>query len=319
MFKKTAYTALAGHTQDTRGAAVVIDVRTGDILALASCPSFDPQLFQSAVTAEEYKQISDPERMPQLNRAVWGDLCSRIDFQNYRRSRGPRAGASIPRNCMTASDNITFPADRSRLRTQQGRENSIFAGRFLKSSNCYFIDRGRRVGEEKIIEMGHRFHLSQTTGMLDKGEGHGYFPKLGLILKRDGSRWQDGDTANLSIGQGEIAVTPLQMAVMTAAVANGGKLLRPRLIAGLAPQDKLSSDETRTFPNGVVAGDINVKPEYLALVRSAMLADVEDAGRNWQSGVRRWNARMREDWNGSKSQPGWKNGPHHLVRFFCSV
>jgi penicillin-binding protein 2 len=94
-------------------------------------------------------------------------------------------------------------------------------------------------------------------------------------IKRDGSRWMPGDTANLSIGQGEIAVTPLQMAVMTAAVANGGKLIEPRLVDRIEPQDSDFGHEAVRFPQGQIRADLRLNPQHLDIVRRGMLMDVE--------------------------------------------
>ena len=105
-------------------------------------------------------------------------------------------------------------------------------------------------------------------------EVSGYFPHPGLRLKRDGAAWFEGDTANLCIGQGEITVTPLQMAVMTAAIANGGKVLWPRLVARLEPAMN-SGGETNHFL-ARVPDELKVNPLNLQIIREGMLADVED-------------------------------------------
>ena len=107
---------------------------------------------------------------------------------------------------------------------------------FYLSCNCYFIDHGLRLGFEPIVEMGRRFGLGMRTGLNTRPEASGYFPEPTEKIKRDGTRWMPGDTANLCIGQGELWVTPLQMAVMTAAIANRGKILEPRLVGQDSPE-----------------------------------------------------------------------------------
>lgn len=147
---------------------------------------------------------------------------------------------------------------------------------FKRSANTYFIEMGlKKAGVERVIEMGHRFNLGDKTGVVQPYlESRGFFPDIGDRIKQDGGRWTDGDTANLCIGQGEIMVTPLQMALVTAAVANGGKLLRPRLVMQLEEQG--SNRPPEVMPVLQVERDINVKPEHLEWVRRAMLDDVQD-------------------------------------------
>jgi penicillin-binding protein 2 len=117
-------------------------------------------------------------------------------------------------------------------------------------------------------------------------EAKGYFPSGSRLRRPDGSRWTDGDTANLSIGHGDsILVTPLQMACMVAALANDGKILQPRLVARIEPQGESSPEDSVTFPSGVVRSEIGVSRRNLDLVQKAMLADVEHPdGTGHQSG-----------------------------------
>jgi penicillin-binding protein 2 len=95
-------------------------------------------------------------------------------------------------------------------------------------------------------------------------------------LRRVRVGWTAGDTANICIGQGEVDVTPLQMAIMTAAIANGGKVLWPRLVSRIEPADPYRGEPVVEFPAGRVRDELGVQPRTLALLREAMLADVED-------------------------------------------
>jgi penicillin-binding protein 2 len=125
--------------------------------------------------------------------------------------------------------------------------------------------------------MGSRFNLGDRTGAVQPAlEQRGYFPEVGKKTKASGDRWTDGDTANLCIGQGEIIVTPMQMALMTAAVANGGKLLKPRLVVEL--EDQRTGGRIETMPPAQVERELGVSHRTLSLVRAAMLADVEEQG-----------------------------------------
>ncbi len=145
---------------------------------------------------------------------------------------------------------------------------------FKHSSNTYFITRAIETGAESIIALGDQFFLREKTGLLARQEAKPQFPTMADV--QDRRNWQDGDTANLAIGQGPIAVTPLQMTVMTAAVANGGKVFLPRVVDRITPVDPTRTKEAKIFPPAKVRGTLNVKPENLAHVQRAMLADVAD-------------------------------------------
>jgi penicillin-binding protein 2 len=130
-----------------------------------------------------------------------------------------------------------------------------------------------------MIALGQRLNLGQRAGLPTRQDSGGTFPSP----RRIKSRWYDGDTANLAIGQGEIAVTPLQMAVMTAAVANGGKVFWPRLVARVEPQDATIGQPPVAYAPGRLRGELGVSARSLNIVREAMLSDVEGAdgsGRN---------------------------------------
>ena len=146
-----------------------------------------------------------------------------------------------------------------------------FRRAFIKSSNTYFIKQGLKPGVlQKIIEFGNHLHLGEKTGILPVQETKGNFPGLREIVKG----WSDVDTANLSIGQGPIDVTPLQMAVVVSAVANGGTVYWPRLIQRIEPASPSDEDPPTVFKMGRIRDHIVVSDKTLGIVRAAMRADV---------------------------------------------
>jgi penicillin-binding protein 2 len=141
-----------------------------------------------------------------------------------------------------------------------------------RSSNAYFITAGQRTGIQKIIQLAEKFHLGQRMGLPTKQESPGNFP----TEKRIRSNWYDGDSANIYFGQGEVAVTPMQMAVVYSAIANGGKVLRPRLVERIEPQDPATGEAPVVFPSGVVRDELGVHPRSLKILCDAMLSETED-------------------------------------------
>jgi penicillin-binding protein 2 len=144
----------------------------------------------------------------------------------------------------------------------------------MHSCNTWFITNGLRAGISSIVNLANQLHLGEKCDLRTRQETSGGFPSV----QRVSSRWYDGDTANVCIGQGEISVTPLQMAVMTAAIANGGIVLWPRLVDRIEPLNIDFAGETNVFPRARVRDHLMVKPKSLELTREAMLADVESDG-----------------------------------------
>ena len=144
----------------------------------------------------------------------------------------------------------------------------------MHSSNTYFITNGMKAGIDNILRMGRRLHLGESLRLPTHQETKGIFPSSEKVH----SGWSDGDTANLCIGQGYIDVTPLQMAVMTSALANGGTVLWPRLVDRIEPQDPASDETPTVFAKGVVRDHLGVSPRNLKILEDAMRDEVEEGG-----------------------------------------
>jgi penicillin-binding protein 2 len=254
----------------TRGAVVVMDVHTGDILAMASSPTFNPNSFLPSLSLADGQRLAEQDA--EKNRAT---------FENYQ--PGSIFKTVVGLACLEAGldpnatiDNPGY-IDVGRMRVHDlARPGAYDFHRALKlSSNTYFVDKGLHVaGIANIVKLGQRLHLGELTGLLTRQEAPGIFPSL----KKVGANWRDGDTANVCIGQGPIAVTPIQMAVLASALANGGKVLWPRLVARIEAVDPTASAPPIIFPDSRVRDDLGVKASSLQIVRKAMLADVEEDG-----------------------------------------
>ena len=260
-----------------RGAVVVLDPRDGDILALASCPTYDPNLFVQGGPPAEWQRLNDETLRPQINRATQTSYAPGSVFKIVTALACLEAGL----NPADKIYNPPSPSNPTHGHIQVGRRQIQdtappgeydFRRAFLKSSNTYFITNGLKAGIQNIIRIAQRLHLAERTGLPTRQEAGGALPSL----KRVSAHWFDGDTANICLGQGPLAVTPLQMAVATAAIANGGKVFWPRLADRIEPQDPLSIETKEVFPRGHVREELAVKPRNLQLLRDAMLADVED-------------------------------------------
>ena len=151
-----------------------------------------------------------------------------------------------------------------------------FRRAFIKSSNTYFISNGIRYGDiAGLARLAQRLHLGERTGIMPRQEVGGNFPR---DIGKPQRRWVDADTAHICIGQGEVNVTPLQIAIMVSAVANGGKVLWPRLVQRVEPADPSLDQPTQVFPTRPPRNDLGLSARSLQVTRDAMRADVEDEG-----------------------------------------
>jgi penicillin-binding protein 2 len=263
--------------QIVRGAAVVMDPNTGDILALVSTPSFDPNLYIPKLTPANWQKMADETLKPQMNRATQQNYSPGSIFKIaiaaacLERGLDPEKTITVQADSFKPGHGCIFVGHRKIEDTAPpGQYN--FRRAFIRSSNSYFVTNGIQAGIEEIVALGQRLHLGERCGLRTRQETPGIFPGF----RRVKTRWFDGDTANLCIGQGEMSVTPLQMAIMVAAIANGGKVLAPRLVDRIEPQDGSLGEPVTVMEKGRVRGETGLSTRTLQIIREGMLADVED-------------------------------------------
>jgi penicillin-binding protein 2 len=262
---------------DVRGAVVVMDVNSGDVLAMVSSPTFDPNDFAQGISQEKWQHIQD--LTAEKNRATYENYAPGSIFKTVVALAALENGMS-PAEIYHVEANPENPGKgmiyvgRRRIKDTAPPGDYNFKKAFIHSSNSYFINAGlTHAGIENVIRIGKEFHLGERTGLFARQETDGDFPTEDRIH----SGWTDGDTANVCIGQGEVAVTPVQMAVMVSAIANGGKILWPRLVDRIEPQDPAAGEAATNFPSGVVRDQLDVHPRSLQILRDAMLADVNSS------------------------------------------
>jgi penicillin-binding protein 2 len=261
----------------TRGAVVVMDPNNGDLLALASTPAFDPGLFVPSISAPEMAKLNDEVLRPTINRASQERYAPGSIFKIITALAALEAGVLNPNEIITCHGAATVGQQQIKDTAPPGEYN--FKRAFKLSSNEYFIHFGLKAGLDNLLRMGQRFHLGEPLELPTGQSDGGIFPNREMIrrLLARGDPWTDGDTANLCIGQGYLAVNPVQMAVMTAAVVNGGKVYWPRLVQRIEPLEASSLHEPGQAYPPRLRGELGINPRHLELVREAMLADVEDS------------------------------------------
>ncbi len=255
---------LAHQGAAARAAAVVMDIRNGDVLAMVSSPTINPILNENSAAF-----LNDEKLKPAINRATQENYAPGSIFKPIiglaalEAGLDPNANIDNPGYIYVGRRHITDLA-------KPGKYN--FRRAIMDSSNTYFITNGIRTGIDRIIAMAGKFQFGQKIGLHTRQETSGSLP----THERVHHDWRDGDTANLCIGQGEISVSPLQMAVAYAAIANGGTIFKPRLVMRTEPQDPAQGGGVKTFAAAQVRNLIGVSARNLKVLHDAMLAETED-------------------------------------------
>ena len=270
--------------KDKKGAVVIIDPRNGDILAMASSPTFDPNIFVVPRTEEEVEQIKELYRDKNL------PLRNRVINNQYPLGSAFKVVVALAALELNDSRRITketiytcngsFRLGRSGQLWRcyrsysHGRMNVISA--IKKSCNVFFYNVGRRIGRDSIVAMASKFRLGERTGIPLTGEQKGVNPtkewqRSDDWRAREYRIWYPGYTINLAIGQYPFEVTPLQVACLYAAIANGGTLYKPRLISKIV-------QENNVIEPPVQNRKVDVNEENLNIVQKALVEVTRPGG-----------------------------------------
>jgi len=242
------------------GAGVFLDPWTGEILALASTPAYDPNVFASSVTAQIWQGIAQDPGHPLQDRALTSAYAPGSTFKVVMAIAGLETGAIGPGTSVYCSGSANYYG-RNFLCWKKGGHGTVSVHEALvQSCNVFFYMVGKQTGIDAIHKYGDMMNLGRLTAVDLPGEGKGVLPSPEWKQRLRGEPWYAGETISLAIGQGLLAVTPIQMATMISAVATG-KVPRPHL----------ARERTQE------ATPLAVSPATLAIVRAA-LADVVEAG-----------------------------------------
>ncbi len=264
----TAYEALKGK----EGTIVAIDVRNGAVLAMASTPAFDPNVFARGIKADEWTGLIKDQLRPLSNRAIQGQYPPGSTFKIIMTIAGLEEGVIQPEAAISDPGFYTF-GNRSFRDWKKGGHGSVNLHRaIVESCDTYFYQLGPKLGIDKIAKWARAFGLGEKTGIVLDDEKSGTIPDTEWKRKRFRQPWFPGETVSVAIGQGYVTVTPLQLANMMAAVANGGKLFRPYLVSKVESVDGAT---VREYGPELIR-TIDLKPDTLKRLHEA-LADVVSA------------------------------------------
>jgi penicillin-binding protein 2 len=252
------------------GAVVALDPNSGEILVLASSPSFDPNLFARGIQYREWqKLINDPQK-PLLNRTIQSQYPPGSIFKIITAIAALEEGVIDENTTVTCTGKIFLGRI---FRCWQRRGHGIVNLRraLVESCDVYFYEIGKRLGIDKIAEYATGFWLGKLTGIELDGERKGIIPSSSWKLNTIKQRWFPGETLNTAIGQGYLATTPIQIARFMAAVVNGGIIYKPHI---LKSKDK----------DDFVEGTIKIQRDTMEKIKNALIGVVSDKrGTGWRA------------------------------------
>ncbi|MBI4457390.1 penicillin-binding protein 2 [Candidatus Uhrbacteria bacterium] len=261
----------------TRGSVIVMSPRTGDVLAMVSEPDFDNNLFARGISSDDYRRLADNPSNPLFPRAIAGLLPPGSTFKLAV------AADALEEKVATAATTIMsvgglyvgiwyFPDWKA-----GGHGATDVTKAIAESVNTFFYivggghEKTEGLGIDRIVSYARRFGMGSRLGIDLPGESDGFLPSIEWKNKVKGEPWYIGDTYHAAIGQGDILVTPLQIAAETAVIANRGVLVKPRIVAAVT-----TADGRRDVRDPEVLNDRVVSPESAALVAKGMRRGVTD-------------------------------------------
>jgi penicillin-binding protein 2 len=244
------------------GGAVVLDPRNGAVLALASTPDYDPNMFLLPDWEKPKDMLKD---LPEFNRAIQGTYPPASTFKMLVGAALFETGKADPKETVFCPGRFKLGRRTFRCWERKGHGRMDWMGALTNSCDVYFYTMGLRAGGRLIEQYTKRFGLGRKTGIGLESENKGnlFGPEARKARKRS---WYEGDTVNLSIGQGELLATPVQMAVFAAAIANRGTLWKPFIVSKAVYEN--GSEEV--LEKSEAAGSVDLKEETWDLIHAGM-------------------------------------------------
>jgi len=245
------------------GALVAIKPYTGEVLGMISKPSFDPNLFSKGISYDEWTALINDKKKPMLNRALQSQYPPGSTFKIVTATAALEEGVINTQTKVYCKGGIYYGGRHFGCWRKKGHGIISIHRAIVESCDTFFYEAGRRLGIDKIYDYATRLGLGKETG-IDLGiERQGLVPNTKWKAETKKQPWFLGETFNSAIGQGYVAATPIQMAVLTAAIANGGDLYKPVLVKDAEP---------------ALTGRLNVRPDTLEIIKSGLFGVVNEPG-----------------------------------------
>lgn len=314
--------------EERSAAAVVMDAHTGDILTMVSSPGFNPNAFSEGLSGEEWRSLLRDPYAPLTNKAVAGQYPPGSTFKIVVALAALEAGID-PDHRVFCRGFTTLGNRRFHCWKKHGHGHMDIRGAIRESCDVYFYDIALKLGVDRIADMAKRMGLGMRYAFELADEKPGLVPTKDWKRAVYGQPWHKGETLISAIGQGYVLATPLQLAVMTARLVNGGKAVTPRLIAG-APRGFENEPAEAGFPStgvsdfarGIVIDGLDqVVNHARGTARRSRIEDTAMAmgGKTGTSQVRRISMAEREGGVRKNEEKPWRERDHALFVGFAPV
>ncbi|MFO0415808.1 MAG: penicillin-binding protein 2, partial [Pseudomonadota bacterium] len=262
-----------------RGAVVAMRAQTGEILALASAPSFDPSLFTGEIPKDVWADLTDPKSTKLSNRAVQGAFPPGSVFKMFVAAAAFAEGVTDHNESTFCPGFLQFGKRAFRCHKHSGHGRTWLYDALVQSCDVYFYTVGQRLGVDRIHHYAHDlFGFGEPVGLDGFEESAGLVPstkwKESYFRDPEDKRWYPGETLPVAIGQGAVSATPLQVARAMAALVNGGKVIKPRIVSKVVAGDGRVLEQRAETPQ--VVRVIDLEPSIIAEIRRGMEGVVED-------------------------------------------
>jgi len=254
------------------GAVVALDPRNGAVRVMASSPTFDPNLFIPRAAPQTWRELIANPHHPLMNRAIQNQYPPGSAFKLVTAAAGLTEGVITPNTSVYCPGVYHLGSWAFGCWSRHARVD-VLQG-LGQSCDCFFYETGKRLGGTKLQTYARDFGLGEPTGIDLPFERGGRIPDEAWMQRRHGRPWYGGDNLNLAIGQGDVQVTPLQMALVTSVIANGGKLYVPQLVKRAVDGEGRILYEFQPK----LRREVKISPQALRLVREGMREAVYGRG-----------------------------------------
>ncbi len=262
-----------------RGAIVAMDPRTGDILAMASAPTFDPNMFTSEISKEAWSDLVSPKETKLNNRVIQGAYPPGSVFKIFVALAALTEGVVSSAERTFCPGFLQFGKRAFRCHKHSGHGSADLFESIVQSCDVYFYVVGQRLGVDRIHEYARMFGFGERTEIDLPEENVGLIPstewKRTFFRDPDDRRWYPGETLPVAIGQGAVSASPIQIVRALAAVVNGGRVLKPRVLRSVTASDGRVFEE-HLEPEVIRDLSSYIDPSILAEVKKAMVGVVAD-------------------------------------------
>ena len=259
---------------DQAGAAVAMDVTTGEILAFVSNPGFDPALFSGTLPADVWQGYLDDKRHPLENKALSGQYPPGSTFKMITALAGLQNNIINDSTSVDCIGSYNLGTSTFKCWNKKGHGTTNLRKSLRESCDVYYYQLGEKLGVDKIAATAQAFKLGTPLGVELLNEKSGLIPTAEWKQKRFGKRWYHGETLPVAIGQGAVLLTPIQLVSMVATIANEGTIYRPHLVKRIVDTDGKLLRETKSE----IIGTASFPKESFRLVKLGMLAVVNEPG-----------------------------------------